>query len=101
MQAEANQRQLGGERDDLNLWGSALAVCCVLPTIYCALVAANSATAVGIVSRPLGQFALSWSLSGVAAWTAASFASHRRCWRIAVMAAALGTASLAVIGIGY
>ncbi|MGH7137717.1 MAG: hypothetical protein ACREHD_18370, partial [Pirellulales bacterium] len=88
------------ERDELNLWGSALGVVCVLPTIYCGLVAADSATAIGMVHDPLGQFALCWSLSGVAAWTAASFASRHRAWRIAVVAATLGAVALAVIAIG-
>ena len=101
MEAKANQRQLGRERDELNLLGSTLAVGCVLPTIYCGLVAANSATAAGMVDRSLAQFTLCWSLSGVAAWTAASFATRHRAWRIAVVAAALGAVALAVIGLGF
>lgn len=93
---QVNPRQLGREHEGLDLLGLALAAVFLLPTIYCSLTAVNSAAA-GAVSQPNAQFALAWSLSGLAAWMAASTAARHHCWRIASIAIAIGTAALVAL----
>ena len=95
---QADRRQLGKELDGPNLLGLFLAVVFMLPTIYCGLMAVNSSAIVA--SRPIAQFGLGWSLSGLAAWTAASTAARHHCWRIASIAIAMGIVAIVVIGIG-
>lgn len=97
---QANLPQIVKKPDVLYLQGSALAIVFMLPTIYCALMLVHSAAVANTPGRPMAQFALAWSLSGLAAWMAASTAARNHCWRIASVAISMGIAALVAIGAG-